>query len=72
MSLPGRSYVEIPSLEYQALPLSIQQPLHHLLAVEGHEPVALAGATLCDDSRMLNRTKSVEKVEKVPLLNSIP
>ena len=71
--MAGRSDVEIPALEYQALPLlSIHQPLHHLLAVKGHEPIALAVATLGDDARVLNRTKSIEEVEQVPLLDAIP
>ena len=73
MPLPGRSYVQIPFLEYQPHPLlRVQQPPHHLLAVEGHEPVPLAVHTLSDDARVLNRTKSLEEVEEIPLLDAIP
>ena len=73
MPLPSRSYVQIPFLEYQPHPLlRVQQPPHHLLAVEGHEPVPLAVPALGDDARVLNRTKSLEEVEEIPLLDAIP
>jgi len=72
MSLSGWSNVQVPALEYQPLPLvSVQQPVHHLLAVEGHEPVPLAVPTIGDNACVLNRTKSFEEIEEILFLDAI-